>query len=211
MRTTEELVAALSREAAPTEPAPHPFALSVRWMAAAAFYLALSLIYSGLRPDLLLKLHEPWFAAEISGLVAIFIATSLSAALLAFPDLHQMRRVALAPVFLLAVFMLALVFAWQGTGSATLLPIHTYECTFCLVLVGVLPAAWYFLGIRKLASTHYRWAGSIVLLSALSIGALWLRLSEPNDSIVHVFQWHYLPMVGFGIAGMWLGKLILKW
>ena len=110
-----------------------------------------------------------------------------------------------------SALLLAVAFAWQATSPATPLPTHTYECTFCIVLVALLPAAWYFLGIRRFASTRYRWAGSIVLLSALSIGALWLRLSEPNDSIVHVIQWHYLPMLGFGLAGLWLGKLILKW
>ena len=53
--------------------------------------------------------------------------------------------------------------------------------------------------------------GCIALLFAFSIGAIWLRLYEQNDSIMHVIQWHYLPMIVFGIIGLWLGKLILKW
>jgi hypothetical protein len=51
-------------------------------------------------------------------------------------------------------------------------------------------------------STHYRLAGSVALLSAFSVGALWLRLHEANDSIVHVIEWHYLPILAIGIAGL---------
>jgi hypothetical protein len=211
MRNTEELVETLAREAGVVKPAPHPFALSIKWMGWAAIYLAAALIFTGLRPDLLSKLHEPWFAAEIAVLIVLFIATAVSAALLSFPDLHQMRRIALAPAFTFALFLLTLVLAWLANSPAAPLPRHTYECTLCILLVALLPAAWAFFGVRQFASTHYRWAGSIVLLSALSISALWLRLSELNDSILHVIQWHYLPMLGFGIAGIWLGKVILNW
>jgi len=38
-----------------------------------------------------------------------------------------------------------------------------------------------------------------------------LRLYEQTDSIMHVIEWHYLPMIVFGIIGMWLGKTALKW
>jgi len=32
-----------------------------------------------------------------------------------------------------------------------------------------------------------------------------------NDSIMHVIEWHYLPMIAFGMAELWLGKAMLKW
>jgi hypothetical protein len=211
MRNIEELVDTLSRDASLVKPTPHPFILSTKWMGGVAIYLALSLIISGLRPDLMVKLHEPWFAVEIAVLIAIFIGTSLSAAVLSFPDLHQMRRIAFAPAFLFALFLLIIILAWRTESPATPLPMHTYECTLCIILVSLLPAAWTFFEIRKFASTHFRLTGSIALLFAFSIGALWLRLYESNDSIVHVIQWHYLPMIGFGVVGMWLGKVILKW
>ncbi|HTY98673.1 MAG TPA: NrsF family protein, partial [Rhodocyclaceae bacterium] len=61
------------------------------------------------------------------------------------------------------------------------------------------------------ASTHGRWAGSIAVLAAFSVGALWLRLHEVNDSIAHVVIWHYLPMLAAGSLGFGLGKRLLKW
>jgi hypothetical protein len=49
------------------------------------------------------------------------------------------------------------------------------------------------------------------MLSAFSIGAITLRLSEQTNSIIHVIEWHYLPMVGVAWLGVWLGKSLLKW
>lgn len=211
MGNIEDLVASLSEQAAAVKPAPHPFALAAKWLAGAAVYIVLSLLVSGLRPDLTAKLHESWFVAEMVFLVGIVMATSLSGALLAFPDLHQKRGVAYAPMAILALFALTVVFSWQADSPPSPLPVHSYQCTGSIALFALLPAAWVFLDLRKFASTHYRLAGSIALLFAFSIGAVWLRLHELNDSLLHVIQWHYAPMVGFGILGLWLGRVMLKW
>lgn len=211
MGNIEQLVDSLAQDAAPVKPALHPLMLSLAWVATAALYLVLSLWISGLRPDLAQKFHEPWFVAEMASLFLIFIATSLSAAVLVFPDLHQMRRSALAPIGLFALFIAIIFFAWRADLPPAPLPVHSFECTASITLFSILPAIWTFLSMRKFASTHYRWAGSIALLFAFSVGALWLRLYESNDSIIHVIEWHYLPMLGIGLIGWWLGKKLLKW
>lgn len=211
MTNIEALIAKLAEDTLPAKPASHPFMLSVKWMMAALAYLLASLLISGLRPDLMIKLHEPWFIAEIAALVGIFIATSLSAALLSFPDLHQMRRAAFAPVIMFALFALVMFFAWRTDNPSAPLPVHNFECTISITLFSLLPIFWTFFKMRKLASTHYHLAGCCTLLFAFSIGAIWLRLHEINDSIMHVVQWHYLPMIAFGLVGLWLGKVMLKW
>ena len=211
MGNIEELLDSLAQDAAPVKPAPHPLTLSLVWVTAALVYVVLSLWISGLRPDLMQKLHEPWFVAEVVVLMLIFLATSLSAAVLAYPDLHQMNKAAWAPAGLFAIFMGILFFAWRADVPPAPLPVHSFECTASITLFALLPAVWTFLSMRKFASTHYRWAGSVALLFAFSVGALWLRLYELNDSIIHVMQWHYLPMLGIGLIGWWLGKRVLKW
>ena len=211
MKNIDELINKLAQDAVAIKPAHHPIVLSFEWMMVAVLYLAAVLLFSGIRPDLMLQFQEPGFIAEIAALVGILVATSLSAALLSFPDLHQMRRVALAPALMFALFVLVMFFAWRTDNPPAPLPEHSFHCTLSIALLGVLPALGIFYAMRKFASTHYRWAGSIALLFAFSIGAIWLRLYEINDSIVHVIQWHYLPMAGFAIIGMWLGKIILKW
>jgi hypothetical protein len=211
MGNIDELIDKLAQDTAKVKPVPHPYMLSLEWMGWAAAYLIVSLMFSGLRPDLAAKLHEPWFVAEIAALACIFVATSLSASLLSFPDIHQMRRLAFAPVITFALFVLVMLLAWRADNPPSPLPMHSFQCTLGITMLSLLPAAWIFYVMRKFASTHYHLAGCCALLFAFSIGAIWLRLYEVNDSVMHVIQWHYLPMIAFGIAGLWLGKAVLKW
>jgi hypothetical protein len=211
MANIDDLVATLAQDAATVKPAPHPFLLCFQWMGAAAIYLALALAISGPRPDLLDRFHHAWFVAEIVALLGVFIVTSLSTALLAFPDLHQKRRLAFAPIAAFTLFLGVLFLAWRADAPPSPLPVHSFECTLSIALMTLLPAAWAFYSLRRFASTHYRLAGSAALLSAFSVGALWLRLHEDTDSIAHLVEWHYLPMLVIGLAGLWLGKVLLKW
>jgi hypothetical protein len=211
MSNINELIGKLAEDNTPVKPAHHPALLSVEWVASAVFYLAVALMISGMRTDLLAKLHETWFAAEIVALVAILVATSLSAALLSFPDLHQLRRVAYVPAAAFAAFVAVMFFALRADQPPSPPPIHSVECTLSITMLAVIPAVWIFFVMRKFASTHHYWAGSIALLCAFSVGALWLRLYEQTDSIAHVIEWHYLPMLLIGLIGMFLGKLVLKW
>lgn len=205
----ERLVNELSAEAGPPRPAPHPLLLTLKLFAAAAAYLALALAISGLRPDLMQALQQPWYVAELLMLLLLFAAATTSAALLSFPDLHQKRALAYAPVVAFALFALTLLLAWRVNAAPH--PVHDIECTISITLVALLPAAWTFYLMRGYASTHPCWAGSIALLAAFGTGALWLRLQEANDSVAHAVLWHYLPMLLAGFIGWILGRRLLRW
>lgn len=211
MKDFEQLVAELADEASMVKPAPHPYLLSVKLVCAAILYLTVSLAVSGVRHDWVQAISRPWFVAELLALFMIFIAASLSASLLSFPDLHQKRGQAFSPLWMFALFLVVVFFAWRADSPAAALPEHTIECTSCIVLMALLPTAWTFYVMRNYASTHGHWAGSVAVLGAFSLGALWLRLQEANDSILHVIEWHYLPMLAFAVVGLWMGKWLLKW
>lgn len=205
----DELIETLAKDGLTVNPAPHPFTQSLRWAGLAALYLVLALAISGLRPDLALQFHKPWFIAEIAALLLIFASTSVSAALLSFPDMHQMRTLTFAPLISLGLLVLVMFLAGQNPPAPP--PVHSFECTTGITLMALLPALWTLYAMRNYASTHYRLAGSVALLSAFCVGALWLRLHEATDSILHLIEWHYLPMLGFGLIGLWLGGKTLKW
>lgn len=211
MNDIEHLVETLAADAATVRPAPHPYSLGLNWIGVTTIYLAALLTLTGLRPDLAEKFSEPWFAIEIAALSGIFVAATFSAALLSFPDLHQKRGAAWSPVAMIALFLPVVFFAWSADSPPAPLPQHSLECTLSIILAALPPAAWTFHAMRQFASTHYRTAGGIVLLAASSAGALWLRLHEVNDSVAHLIQWHYLPMIAVGLVGLWLGRMLLKW
>lgn len=211
MDNIDNLIARLAQDVPTVKPAPHPFALSLKWIGVAAIYLVASLVISGLRSDWAEKLHNLPFAAEIASLLAIFATTTFAAALLAFPDMHQKGRLAFAPLVSFVLFVLTMYLAWQQDNPPAPLPVHSFECTLGITIMALLPSIWMLYFMRGYASTHCRLAGSVALLSSFSVGALWLRLHEANDSIVHVIEWHYLPMLATGIIGLWLGKKLLSW
>lgn len=211
MKDIEQLVAELSSEATPVHPAPAPWRLSLKWSFVAIVYLLVALFTSGLRPDLMQALQHPLYITELLLLTLILLATTLASALLAFPDLHQKRLLAYIPLALFGVFILQLAYAWQADTPPAPFPVHSFECTLDITFISLIPAALAFFVLRNYASTHPRWAGSYALLAAFSVGAIWLRLYEVNDSILHVVQWHYLPMIGVGLVGYFVGGKFLKW
>lgn len=211
MNDIERLVSTLADDAGPTKVAPHPYVLSLKWLLAAVLYLVVLLLASGVRPDLSTVLTHPWFVGEIIALGLVLFAAVLSGALLSFPDLYQKRWLAYGSLWMFALFGILIVCAWQADSPSAPLPVHSFECTIDISLVALLPAASIFYAMRKFASTHFAWAGSVALIGAFSVGAIWLRLYEANDSILHVVEWHYLPMLVVGLIGLRLGKLLLRW
>ena len=211
MDNIENLVLSLSKEAPALKPAPQPLLLSLKWIAFALAYIIMALTVSGSRPDLLQQLHHPLFVAEIFVLLGLLLTAALSTAVLAFPDLHQQRAQAFFPLWMLVLLLLVLAIAWLNNSSPAALHTHSIQCTFALLLFSLLPSVTIFYAVRRLASTRPQYAGSMALLFAFSTGAIWLRLYEANDSIIHIIGWHYLPMIVVSVFGWVIGKLLLKW
>jgi len=211
MDRIDELADALANEATPVSRAPRPLWLASLWFGAVALYLLLALLLAGLRPDWALKLGDLHFLAELATLTAVLAASSYSAALLAYPDLHQQRRPALPLLLAAGLFLVALSLSWLDDSPPAPLPLHSIECSLLIAFFALLPALGLMLALRRFASTHPGLAGGASLLFAFTGGALWLRLFELNDSIPHVLLWHYLPLLAAGLLGVWLGRLLLKW
>ena len=211
MDAIEKHIASLVQDAEQLQPAAQPLTLWLKWMGVSVAYIALALLFLGVRPDVLTQLHSGFFLAEIGLLIGIVASTAFSATLLAYPDMYQRSRLVLAPLGMFVVFVGVILFAWQADNPPAPPPIHSIECSLTIAILALLPAAWMFYGMRQLASTHRRAAGMVVMLSAFSIGAITLRLSEQTHSIMHVIEWHYLPMIAVALLGVWLGKALLKW
>ncbi|MDR3391410.1 MAG: DUF1109 domain-containing protein [Sulfuriferula sp.] len=211
MDAMEKHIASLVADAGQVQSASSPLRLWLKWMGVAVVYIVVSLLFLGVRPDLPAALHNGLFVAEMLLLVAIVATTALSATLLAFPDMYQHSRLVLAPIAMFVLFVAVIFLAWQADNPPAPPPVHSFECSLTIAVLALLPAAWMFYSMRRLASTHRRAAGAVVMLSAFSIGAITLRLSEQTNSIMHVIEWHYLPMIAVALLGVWLGKMLLKW
>lgn len=211
MMQTDQLIAQLSRDAKPVRALASGWLL-VRWLIVSCAYLAVLLAFYGIRPDLAGRLRSPLFALEILSLAGVALASGLSAVALSYPDLRQKAWQAYAPLPFLALFAGVLVAEWWVDASPPEMGAHhTYQCLLCITLFSLLPAILMLLQQRAQATIHAGWAGAVALLASSSLGALAFRLSEKSDSIAHMLAWHYLPLIGFGLVGVMLGRKWLKW
>jgi hypothetical protein len=211
MLNLNRLISELQSDAPPVKAMPHPVILTLKWVGAAMTYLLVLVLISGTREDLPAQLHQLHFLVEISALFVMFASMALAGSYLAYPDLYQKRWIAYVPAGAVLLFFGTLCSEWLADVRPAPLPKHSFECTISILLCSVLPAAAALFLMRRYSSTHIRWSGAIALLSAFSIGSIWLRLYEPNDSITHVMVWHYLPMVVIWLTGSYLGGRVLKW
>ena len=211
MESTDKLIASLAQKAIPVRQSIEPFALFARWFIEALVYVALVLLVMKLRPDISIKMTSPAFVAELIILTLVIATSALSAALLSFPDIFQKCTLVFAPVIALIGFCIVLVLEYAGEPLPEIQPAHGVECLLCITILSLIPAAFLLYSLRKQAGVHYYFSGSVALIFASAIGALALRLSEKTDSISHLLQWHYLPMIGFGLIGLLVGRIVLKW
>ena len=208
---TNELIAHLSSQAAPTRVSKSPWHMALVWLVGFTIYVALAVLASGLRVDILAQLKTPLFALEIALLVALVVSCAVSAAVLSFPDRYQARRAAQMPLAFFALFAAIILFALITQAVPVELAIKHCECTLFMTFYALLPAAALFYSMRRAASTSPAAASCVAVLTAFAIGALILRLEEQTDSVSHVVMYHYLPMLAAALLGLMVGRKLLRW
>ena len=84
---TDELIASLGEEM-PANKLKPPMVYAMRFLVIIAVYAASLFYYFGLRPDLLDRLMQPWYAAEISILAVLTCSSAAAAILSQYPDMY---------------------------------------------------------------------------------------------------------------------------
>lgn len=213
---TDELIAALSRE-----PRARPMLKTPAWFGSLLLLVLLAYggvaqLVLGLRPDIGVQLARPAFALEVLLLVSLTLVSAIAAIHAMYPDVRRRSWLLRAPYAIFAVLAALLSLQlFMPADARMILPApeaaHGMECALCIGAVALLPAAAIFGLLRKGASVHPVGAGSLAVLAAAGIGCLTLRLSEVNDSLLHLAAWHYLPTLIFAALGAAAGRWLLKW
>jgi hypothetical protein len=209
---SDDLIKQLAVGVTPVKKGLSPFALAFNWLAIMCVYSLVVMLIMGGRADLYTQMKSPLFISEILSLAGLVASSTLSAALLSYPDLYQKRKLLSLPYFFAALFLTVLVVAWLADNPPAPPPEEEgWICLLSISLIALFPSAGIFYAVRRMATTHATHAGCCAVLAAFGIGALLLRLEEQTDSISHIVLWHYLPMLAVAYIGMQLGKLLLKW
>ncbi len=209
---TNDLIDALSRDAAPAEPARHGqrAALAIGLGVAAA--LALLLVTLGVRVDMWMKLPVVAAKAGFSAALASF------AALLAFRLARPGRPAGARLWAMVGVLLLSLAvagFALIQTDPAARIAAWTGGAfPYCLVIIPALalPIAVGLVWVmRAMAPTRLELAGGAVGALAGGLGAMVYALYCPVDSAAFVATWYALAIALCAAVGALAGQRFLRW
>lgn len=216
MTDTNDLIAQLAQDTKPAKKPLHPGLLMLLLLGVLFVYSIGAQVYLGLRPDLANRLTDPWFEAETVALWFLIITSAVASITAMAPDAYQKPIRLQLPYVVFAALIVILGYQMifiQDMSKLVTEVTNTagMECSICIALISLIPSALIFALIRQGATVHPLMAGSYAVLTATGVGCFALRLAEPNDSLMHLTQWHYLPTLLFAMIGAALGKWLLKW
>ncbi len=212
---TEELINSLAQDSTVVKQLQSPLRLSFYLLGILIIYAVVTGFTIGIREDLLTQLGRPFFIAEISLLLLTIFSSVLAAMFLLFPDGYQKKGVLYWPLYSLCAFILIMaVQVFFPLDSRMVIPtgkVHSMECTICIASITIIPSALMFVLLRKGASVYPFLSGVYAMILSSGVGCLMLRLSEADDSLIHLALWHYIPILLFAVIGAFIGKIFLKW
>lgn len=212
---TNALIAQLSREAQPKARLRSPAWFAPCLIAVLLVYGIAVQFHLHIRADIAVQFTRMMFVVEIALLALLTLTSAIAGIYAMYPDVYQkswLLRVPYAAFALLAVFILMQLIAMPADPRMVIPQAGIgMECAICIASVALIPSGLMFWLMRKGASVHPLQAGSFAVLAASGIGCLTLRLSEANDSLMHLACWHYLPTLLFAVLGATIGKWVLKW
>lgn len=213
---TNDLIASLSREATKRQPLHAPLWLGLRLILVLSTYGVIAQFFMHIRPDVIAQFSRAPFTIEIALLFALFLSSVFAAVVAMYPDYHQKTWILSLPYLIFAVVAGFILYQMAMMPVTSLMVIpppggQPLECALCIAALSMIPSAFIFGLMRRGASVTPIRAGSFAVLGAASLGSLILRLAEPNDSLLHLAQWHYLPTLLFAVIGAFAGKWLLKW
>ena len=206
----DDLIKSLGEDLKPVKPLGCPARRTLPWIAFSALYAAIIIHYVGMRPDLVVKLHDGVFMFEIIlvGITAILAAGA--SVYMSVPDMCGQKWLKPTALSFIAVFFLWAFTQWFSYGMPMPEP-HWDHCINQSAIIALLPIAM-LLYIAKRGTTTTPVMMSI--MNVASVGALAyiaLRLTCMVDDVGHIFFFHVIP---FLIAGTLLGVMarkIYKW
>lgn len=211
---TEQFISRLVEEGA-KKPLPHPMKQTMLWLLGAFAYLGVLAIYTGFRDDIVEQLSSAAVNLELVLLLGMTASAAMAAFCLSRPDSHQKPWIKYLPFgFLVAWALVAFAGSAGDLQLADFRNAMTLQQSVCaqhIVLISIPPGIAMFFILRMGATIRCCWAGSMAAWSVTAVTYMLMRLIEKNDDPAHLIVWHVLPIVLICIAGMMIGRFVLRW
>ena len=214
---TNELIEKLTRDLRPTKRLPSALFCFFVWAAVSALYILTIMQTSG----------GVRHAAPLAGGNISFLAENLLYAVAATAGVMAALRLRI-PAEKIDARTRALLFTATGIWLLIILdtavraedlPAHAHmyndprvrRCLPILMAAAAAPVALMFALLRQGGTTWRLWAGYAATLGAASLAALGVRYACATDNAAHLLVWHVLPVAACTVAGIAMGRAILRW
>jgi hypothetical protein len=212
-RSTPELIESLVANSAPVRPLRRPFWRAAGWLLFAALLLLCIAVAHGVRPDLLLKLHERVFATGVAAAAVTGILAAIAAFVASIPG--RSLRWLLLPLPALLVWISTIGYGcltnWVEIGPEGMSPGETARCFATLMLTSVHLSLTLLIMLRhvaRLAPMPVAMTGSLAVSAATAVA---LSLFHPLDATVMIIAWNFGVTVILLIGSAWFGPRLLRW
>ena len=211
---TDDLIAALSRQAEAVDPRTPIRRLLLASLIGVAAALPLMLWRLGINPGLAGDAQAPMFWIKWGFVVLVVGASAVLVARLARPgvDVHRAAQAVAAPLVALWGLAAAVLFAAAPAERMPLVMGSSWSsCPLNIALLS-LPALVLLLGaVRTLAPTRLRLAGAATGLLAGALGTLAYLLHCPELEAPFLAIWYVLGMATPAVIGAVIGPRVLRW
>lgn len=198
---TDELVQRLAADLKPVRRLRGVGWRTLLWAVFALSCVAIGVWALGARADLPWKVRDPFYLLKNALLLSIFAASARSAFLLSVPGAERSVAARALPMAGLLLWV-----CLNAAGASTEpLPLASpgFPCVLRMAALALPPAVAILLALRRAAPLSPGWTGWFALLSAASLAMLGTQFVCAKDDPLHLFLWHFGPVLAAALIGSW--------
>jgi hypothetical protein len=212
---TNDFIKQLSSDVKPVKRLASPGKRFFIWFLASFFSISLGISLMGIRSDFSQALMNPRFVLETLAILAIAILAAAGAFMMSVPGMGSRPIIRWLLIIPSIAWPLSLAYRlytiYSQANSFAFIFDYGFGCIRDIFLLGILPGSFLFFMLKTAAPLRLSWTGALATLSAAAIAAVGVQFTCSADSPVHIFLWHVLPVIVIGVAGIGLGKHLLRW
>ncbi|PRF70489.1 DUF1109 domain-containing protein [Burkholderia multivorans] len=213
MRSTADLIDSLVADATPVRHLAAPAWRATGWLLLAVLLLACVAIAHGMRPDLLLKLHQRVFVTSVAAAALTGILSTVAAFVASIPG--RSRRWLLLPVPALLTWISTIGYGcltnWVEVGPTGLSLGETARCFATLTLTGVPLSLTMLIMLRhvaRLAPVPVAMTGSLAVSAMIAVA---LSLFHPLDATIMILMWNLCTSAILLLVSARYGRQLFAW
>ena len=213
MRSTSDLIDSLVADAKPVRRLRPPAMRALCWLLLATLILTLVALVHGVRPDLMVKLHQPVFVVGVASALTTAALASFASFMASVPG--RSRGWLLLPAPAVVAWMTTIGYGcltnWISIGPDGMSPGETARCFATLAITGIPLSLVMLIMLRYVARLS---PNSVVMTGSLAVAAMTavaLSLLHPLDATVMILMWNFgVAAVLMVLSGLY-GRRLFGW